>query len=64
MNAHVNNMQGEDMYVVALFRSKSKSVDELSFKLDYSELLLAPLMVDRFYWTKGLFYNVSHIDNL
>jgi hypothetical protein len=57
-------MQGEDMYVVALFRSKSKSVDELSFKLDYSELLLAPLMVDRFYWTKGLFYNVSHIDNL
>ena len=33
------------MYVVALFRSKSKSVDELSFKLDYSELLLAPLMV-------------------
>lgn len=64
LNAHVNNMQGEDMYVVALFRSKSKSVDELSFKLDYSELLLAPLMVDRFYWTKGLFYNVSHIDNL
>ena len=50
LNAHVNNLQGEDMYVVALFRSKSKSVDELSFKLDYSELLLAPLMVDRFYW--------------
>lgn len=64
LNAHVNNLQGEDMYVVALFKSKSKSIDEFSFILDYSKLLLAPLMVDRFYWTKGLFYNVSHIDDL
>lgn len=64
LNAHINNLQGEDMYVVALFRSKSKSVDDFSFILDYSKLLLAPLMVDRIYWTKGLFYNVSHIDNL
>lgn len=64
LNAHVNNLQGEDMYVVALFSIKSKSVDKFSFVLDYSKLLLAPLMVDRFYWTKGLFYNVSHIDNL
>lgn len=64
LNAHINNLQGEDMYVVALFRSKSKSVNDFSFILDYSELLLAPLMVDRIYWTKGLFYNVGHIDNL
>lgn len=64
LNAHVNNLQGEDMYVVALFSIKSKSVDKFSFVLDYSKLLLAPLMVDRFYWTKGLFYNVSHTDNL
>ena len=46
LNAHVNNLQGEDMYVVALFRSKSKSVDEFSFVLDYSKLLLAPLIKD------------------
>lgn len=52
------------MYVVALFRSKSKSVNDFSFILDYSELLLAPLMIDRIYWTKELFYNVGHIDNL
>lgn len=64
LNAHVNNLQGEDMYVVALFSIKSKSVDKFSFVLDYSKLLLVPLMVDRFYWTKGLFYNVSHTDNL
>ena len=64
LNVHVNNLQGEDMYVVALFSIKSKSVDKFSFVLDYSKLLLAPLMVDRFYWTKGLFYNVSHTDNL
>lgn len=64
LNAHVNNLQGEDMYVVALFSIKSKSVDKFSFVLDYSKLLLAPHMVDRFYWTKGLFYNVSHTDNL
>lgn len=64
LNVHVNNLQGEDMYVVTLFSIKSKSVDKFSFVLDYSKLLLAPLMVDRFYWTKGLFYNVSHTDNL
>ena len=64
LNAHVNNLQGEDVYVVALFSIKSKSVDKFSFVLDYSKLLLAPLMVDRIYWTKGLFYNVSHTDNL
>lgn len=64
LNAHINNLQGEDMYVVALFRSKSKSVNDFSFILDYSELLLAPLMIDRIYWTKELFYNVGHIDNL
>lgn len=64
LNAHVSNLQGKDMYVVALFKSKSKSIDDFSFLLDYSKLLLAPLMVDRFYWTKGLFYNVSHIDDL
>ena len=64
LSAHVNNLQGEDMYVVALFKIKSKKIDYSSFLLDYSKLLIEPLMVDRFYWTKGLFYNVGHVDDL
>lgn len=55
LNAHVNNMQGEDMYVVALFRSKSKSVDELSFKLDYSELCLRRLWLIGFIGQRDYF---------
>lgn len=64
LNAHINNLQGDDMYVVALFQTKTYSIETYGFQLDYSKLLLSPLMIDRCYWTKGLFYTVNHIDDI
>ena len=64
INAHLNNLQGNDLYVVALFKIKSQRIDFASFELDYDTLMIAPLMLSRVYWTKGLFFNVGHIDDL
>ena len=64
INASINNLQGQDMYVVAIFKLRTSELNDNRFTTDYSNLMLPPMMVDRFYWTKGMFYNVGHIDDL
>ncbi|MCM1529706.1 MAG: Imm26 family immunity protein [Alistipes sp.] len=63
-NSDVTNHNGDGMYVVMLFKNKTKSLDNISFVPDFHNLITNPLIVTRLYWTKGYFYNVMHIDEL
>lgn len=64
INAHVKNMIGKDMYVVIIFNDFTDDIDKIDFTLDYENLLFAPQMISRVFWTKGWFYNVMHLDDL
>lgn len=63
-NSHVKNAYGDECIIVAIFKSKTRTLDANSFCLDYSELMLEPIMTGRIFWTCGLFFNVGHIEDL
>lgn len=63
-NSDVTNHNGDGMYVIMLFKDKTKSLDNISFVPDFHNLITNPLIVTRLYWTKGYFYNVMHIEEL
>lgn len=50
--------------MIALFKDKTKSLDKGTFIPDSGNLICAPTIVSRLYWTKGFFFNVDHIQNL
>ena len=64
LNAHIHNMIGDDMYVAAIFNSHADQIGKLDFTLDYENILLAPQMISRAFWTKGWFQTVMHVDAL
>ena len=50
-----------DLYVVFIFKCKTKNISIDDFKPNYNELLIGPVIVDKGYWTLGLFYTVGNI---
>jgi hypothetical protein len=46
--------------LIFIFQSKSKEINLLNFKADYNKLLIKPEIVDRSYWTKGLFFTIGN----
>lgn len=53
-----------DKIVVLLFKNKTNCYSNFNFKIDVHNLLISPVIVSKLYWTKGMFYNIGHIDNL
>ena len=58
INAHIKNEYSDDMYVVAIFKRKTHHLNMDDFSVDYSMLIMFPVMCARHYWTKGLFFNM------
>ncbi len=61
VNSKINNMDGDNLSVILIFRDKAKSVEDVEFTPDVKRLLLRPDMVGREYWTRGYFYNIGRI---
>jgi len=65
VNDNVNNINGNDLYVVLILKNKVESIEEKDFDLDFNNLLIEPCIVGKEYWTRGYFYNCGvFIDNL
>lgn len=48
-------------YVIFIFKCKTNSISMENFKPNYGELLIPPAIVDKGYWTQGLFYTIGNI---
>lgn len=62
INNHVNNIQGDDLLVIMIFRNRANGLTNKSFELDYNNLLIEPCMVGKEYWTRGYFYTIDNIE--
>lgn len=62
VNNHVNNIQGEDLLVIMIFRNRANGLTDKSFKPDYNNLLIRPCMVGKEYWTRGYFHTIDNIE--
>ena len=59
VNDNVNNINGDGLYVAMIFRNKAESLIDTNFVADYKNLLIAPSIIGKEYWTKGYFYNIE-----
>lgn len=57
INSKVSNINGDDLFVIAIFKKRGMSVEDFSEEVDWNALLLKPYIVGKEYWTKGFFYN-------
>ncbi len=66
MKDSINNINGEDLLIVMIFKDKATFVDGATvtpgFTPDFKNLLIRPCTVGREYWTRGYFFNVGHTD--
>lgn len=62
MEGNVNNINGDGLSVVMIFKDKARSIEDSNFTPDFNNLLIPPATVGREYWTRGYFYNVGHMD--
>ena len=59
INSKINNIHGDNLFVITIFKKRGMSADDFSEVVDWNELLLKPYIVGKEYWTKGFFYNTS-----
>lgn len=65
INDNVNNINGNELFVVLVLKNKVKSIDDKDFEIDFDNLLIEPTIVGKEYWTRGYFYNCGvFIENL
>ena len=57
---HVNNINGEELLVVAFLKYGFDYRKAISEGLSSSNLILPPQVVGKEYWSKGYFYNYDH----
>lgn len=60
INNHVNNINGEDLLVVMIFKNEVDIKESISHGVKYDELFIPPQIVGKEYWTRGYFYNIDH----
>ena len=60
INHHINNINGEDLLLVLIFKDKVRITDSFKNGIKNSDLLIPPQIVGKEYWTRGYFYNVDH----
>lgn len=62
LNNHINNINGDDLILILIFREGINIKKRISNKVREDELLLPPQIVGKEYWTRGYFYNIDHYD--
>ena len=64
VNNHINNMNGEDLLMILIFKSDIDVVQCIKNGICYQDLLLPPQIVGKGYWTRGYFFNIDHVENM
>lgn len=59
VNSNINNINGEELFLIFILRDKMKMPDIINSSIDISELLIDPVIVGKEYWTRGYFYNTG-----
>ncbi len=64
INNHINNINGEDLLLVLIFKLKENIKTILQDGVKKEHLLIPPQIVGKEYWTRGYFYNIDYVDNV
>ena len=62
LNDNPNDIFGGDLFVIIIFKTKTREQTMDCFKLDFDNILIRPSIVGKEYWTRGYFYNIGKID--
>ena len=60
LNNHINNISGEDLIVIAISDKIYSSLEIKENEINFDNLLFAPLIVGKEYWTRGYFFNTDY----
>ena len=60
LNNHINNINGDDLLVVLIFRQNVDVRKSIDNKVKEADLLIPPQIIGKEYWTRGYFYNVGY----
>lgn len=60
VNNHISNINGEDLVLVFIFKPDSNVDEVLKNGVEKDDLLIAPAIVGKEYWTRGYFNNISN----
>ena len=63
INNHISNINGDDLIVVLIFKEHVDISVALRNGVVAEDLLIPPEIVTKAYWSRGYFYNISHVDN-
>ena len=63
INNHINNINGEDLLLVLIFKLEENIKTILHDGVKKEHLLIPPQIVGKEYWTRGYFYNIDYVDN-
>jgi hypothetical protein len=65
VTAYINHLEKDPFIhlknLVFIFNCKTNNLEIDSYKQDYQNLLIPPVIVDISYWNKGYFYNVGNV---
>lgn len=64
INNHINNINGEDLLLVLIFKNGEDIKAILRDGVKNEHLLIPPQIVGKEYWTRGYFYNIDCVDNV
>ena len=64
VNNHINNLNGDDLVLVLIFKTDINLEETIKEGVKYSDLLISPAMVGKEYWTRGYFYNIANNENV
>lgn len=64
INNHINNINGDDLLLVLIFKNKENIKAILDTGINKEHLLVPPQIVGKEYWTRGYFYIIDHIDSV
>ena len=64
INNHINNINGEDLLLVLIFKKEENIKTILHDGVQKEHLLIPPQIVGKEYWTRGYFYNIDYVDSI
>ncbi len=62
INNHINNICGEDLIMVCIFKEGVNTTECIKAGIKESDLLIKPDIVGKEYWTRGYFHNIDRYD--
>lgn len=62
INNHINNICGEDLILVCIFKEGVNATECIKAGIKESDLLIKPDVVGKEYWTRGYFYNIDRYE--